>query len=170
MDDDDEILDTSWIDQFEKDETYYSMFYPDDVKELRVSIMYININKEIEKISEKLITLKNKNEIQKEELLSLIKQNEKIDNIKYKLLSILVYNLTLTNDNLNDFMRDDTKYSFITNLKHINTYKLGATINCLHEINNLFIIFNEEETRTNAYTKRINFNLIHSKTRKRKQK
>lgn len=170
MDDDDEILDTSWIDQFEKDETYYSMFYPDDVKELRVSIMYININKEIEKISEKLITLKNKNEIQKEELLSLIKQNEKIDNIKYKLLSILVYNLTLTNDNLNDFMRDDTKYSFITNLKHINTYKLGATINCLHEINNLFIIFNEEETRTNTYTKRINFNLIHSKTRKRKQK
>lgn len=168
--DDEDILDTSWIDQFEKEEMYYSMFYPEDIKELRVSIMYINNNKEIEKISEKLITLKNKNQIQKEELLTLIKQNEKIDNIKYKLLSILVYNLTLSNDELKDFLRDDTKYSFITNLKHINTYRLDATINCLHEINNLFIIFNEEETRTHANTKRINFNLIHSKTRKKKQK
>lgn len=168
--DDEETLDTSWIDRFEKEETYYSMFYPEEIKELRVSILYINTNKEIERICEKLITLKNKNEIQKEELLALIKQNEIMDKTKYKLVSLLVYNLTLNHDELKNFLRSDKEYSFMTSLKHIDTYKMDATINCLHEINNLFIVFNEEDTKTTAHTKRISFNLVHGKTRKKKQK
>ena len=126
-----------------------------------------------EKISEKKIKLENKNEIQRNELITLIKQNEKIDKRKYKILSILVYNFSLQGDELKNFLNDSEKYEFMTNLKQIDSYRLEPTINCMHDINNLFVIFYEETAndttnKSNRQTKRVRFNLMHGKTRRKK--
>lgn len=165
-----EEIDTSWIDKYEQEETYYSMFYPEEIKELRVSILYINNNKELVRASEKLIKLTKSNEIQREELLHLIKQHETIDHTKYKLLSILIYNFTLKHGELKNFLMNNEKYEFMASLKHIDNYKMESTIGCLHEINNMFIIFNELEHKSQVNTKRVRFNIIHGKTRKRDKK
>ena len=97
---DEDDLDIQWIEDFEIDEEKYSMFYLDEVEEITASILYINKKKQIEKISEKKIKLEKKNEIQRNELITVIKQNEKMDKRKYKVLSILVYNFTLHGDEL----------------------------------------------------------------------
>ena len=75
IDTNEEEIDIRWIEEFQADEEKYSMFYPDNIEELTVSILYINSNKHLEKISEKKIKLENKNEIQRNELITLIKQN-----------------------------------------------------------------------------------------------
>jgi hypothetical protein len=173
VDTSEEELDIQWIKEFQADEEKYSMYYPDNIEEMTVSILYINDNKQIEKVIEKKIKLMEKNEIHRTELISLIKQNEKIDKRKYKLLSILVYNFSLHGDELKNFLNDSEKYEFLTNLKQIDSYHLDRTINCMHDINNLFIVFykeNENDTinKSNKQTKRVRFNLMHGKTRKKK--
>jgi hypothetical protein len=167
----DEDLNMNWIEEFEKDEEKYSIFYPDNIEDLTVSILYINNNKELEKISEKKIKLDEGNKIHRNELITLIKQNERMDKQKYKVLSILIYNFSLQNDELKNFLRYGEKYDFLTNLKHIDTYEMDQTINCLHDINNLFILFYEDlpcSKNSSKQTKRVKFNLIDKKTRRRK--
>lgn len=173
IDTNEEDIDIRWIEEFQADEEKYSMFYPDNIEEITVSILYINSNKHLEKISEKKLKLENKNEIQRNELLTLIKQNEKIDKRKYKILSILVYNFSLQGDELKNFLKESEKYEFMTNLKQIDSYCLEPTINCMHDINNLFVIFYEEPvndptSKSNRQTKRVRFNLVHGKTRRKK--
>ena len=173
IDTNEEEIDIRWIEEFQADEEKYSMFYPDNIEELTVSILYINSNKQLEKISEKKIKLEKKNEIQRNELISLIKQNEKIDKQKYKILSILVYNFSLQGDELKNFLKDSEKYEFMTNLKQIDSYRLEPTINCMHDINNLFVLFYEENVndttnKSSRQTKRVRFNLMHGKTRRKR--
>lgn len=105
--------------------------------------------------------------------MTLIKQNEKIDKRKYTLLGMLVYNFSLEGDDLKNFLKDSDKYEFLTNLKQIDSYRLEPTINCMHDINNLFMIFYEENTndtrtKSNRETKRVRLNLMHRKTRRKR--
>lgn len=172
---DEDDLDIQWIEDFEIDEEKYSMFYPDEVEEITASILYINKKKQIEKISEKKIKLEKKNEIQRNELITLIKQNEKMDKRKYKVLSILVYNFTLDGDELKNFLKDSEKYDFMTNLKNIDSYQLEPTIGFMQDVNNLFLLFYEENendtadtNKMNRQTKRVKFNLMHGKTRRKR--
>ena len=120
----------------------------------------------------KKIKLEKHNEIQKNELLALIKQHDKIDNIKYKVLSILVYNFTLQNDEMKNFLNNSNKYNFMTSLKQIDTYQLGSSIECISDINNLYIIFYQDVSNTLSsskhQTKRVRFNLTHGKTRRKR--
>ena len=161
-----EVMNINWIETFEEEEKYYTMFYPEKIKEIRVNILYINKNKELEKISEKILNLTNENIIKKEELIKLIKENEKIDKEKYKLINILVYNFDINNDELKNFLKKSNNYDFIKSLKTLDDYEINSTINCLHKINNIYIILIEEEKKINPTTKRVKINLLHKKTRK----
>jgi hypothetical protein len=84
----------------------------------------------------------------------------------------LVYNFSLQGDELKNFLKDSEKYNFMTNLKHIDSYQLEPTIGCMHDLNNLFILFYEEDasdaTKTSRQTKRVKFNLIQGKTRRKR--
>ena len=166
-----EIMDLDWIMDYEIEEQYYTMFYPEKAKSIKVNLLYVNKNKEIEKISEKLLQLQTENKISWEELTQTIKQNERFDKIKYKLLSVLIYNITLKHTELRNFVHDAKKYEFMTTLKTIDDYDLQSTISCLQSVNNIYIIYMEESGDDRpklATTKRVRFNIIQNKTRKHK--
>lgn len=169
------ILDVDWINEFEHDDRYYTMFYQEVIKSIKVSLLYINKNNEIVKISEQLLSLHTENKITKEELLGLVKNNEYMDAIKYRLVNILVYNMALNHDDLRHFLHSSSKYDFLTSLKTIDTYELQSTINCLQSVNNIFIIYNEDSQETKPKqminnTKRVRFdvNTTHKKTKRRR--
>ena len=152
-----DIFDTKWIEEYEKNETYYSMFYPEVNKSLNVNILYVNKNRELEKIKEEKINLIHENMITKSELIRLVKNNETIDRQKYSLISILIYNFELQHEELKNFFKYanknkeniihtdindyDNKYNYMKKLKVIDDYKLSSTINCLQSVNNIFILF-----------------------------
>jgi hypothetical protein len=169
MESNEEVFDESWIKEFEQEDKEYDMFNEEENDSIRVNILYINKSNELERITEKNIKLASPNKIKKEELIRLIKENEKQDKIKYKLISLLVYNLTLKHDELKNFLRYDNQYNFMTSLKNIDDYGINSTIHCLQDVNTLFILFNEDdEKKTGKHTKRIKFNLLAGKTRRRK--
>ena len=171
-DTEDEIIDVNWIKDFENEERYYTMFYPEKARSIKVDFLYVNKHKEIEKISEKVLFLRTENKITKEELIQLIKENEKIDKIKYKLVSVLIYNITLKHEELRNFLHGSDNYDFMTSLKNIDDYDLQSSVNCLQSVNNMYIIYTEEDHNDGkpkmANTKRVRFNIVDKKTRRRK--
>ena len=40
-----DLLDTSWIESYEDEEKYYTMFYPESNKSIKTNILYINKGK-----------------------------------------------------------------------------------------------------------------------------
>lgn len=167
MDSDNENFDDEWINKYENEEKKYEVFYPEEVKYLKVNCLYVKKN-ELEKITEKEIKLNKENKIKKEELIKLIRENDNIDKTKYKLISILIYNFNLENNELKNFLKDSQEFELLTNLKNIDDYSLESTINYFQNLNNLYIIFNANEKNNNHNTKRVRFNLLKGKTRRKK--
>ena len=187
-----DMMDTDWIEEYENEDSSYDLFYPVTLSKIKVNILYINNRNELEKMREELIYLSVPNRITKEELLRLIKRYDISDTIKYKLVSILVYNIDIQHTELKNYLCGSEKYNFITNLRNIEDYELKPTLKYLEKVNNLYIIFSENEKeedttikkiRTdsnstsnsnsnsntkNKNTKRVKFNLGHKKTKRRK--
>jgi len=167
MDSDNENFDDEWINKYENEEKKYEVFYPEEVKYLKVNCLYVKEN-ELEKITEKKINLSKENIIKKEELIKLIRENDNIDKTKYKLISILVYNFNLENNELKNFLRGNQDFKLLNNLRNIDDYSFEPSLSYFHKINNIFIVFNALEKTNIPNTKRVKFNLQKGKTRRRK--
>ena len=166
-----ELMNVDWIEEYEDEEKYYTMFYPEKTSEIKVNMLYVNKTNELEKIREKMIYLERENEIKKEDLIKLITENNRIDKVKYKLISIMIYNVTLTHSEMKHFLISPDKYDFITSLRNIEDCQLQPSVSCLQELNNVYILFTEEDTEGKklvANTKRVKLNLLQNKTRRRK--
>lgn len=150
-----EDLDISWLEEFEKIDNEYNLYYSEDLSFIKIHFIYVNNNNEIEKISEKKIFLKNDGCLQKEELLSIIKNNSFLNDVKYSLLSILKYNINLEPINLKTFLKNNNPNigsNFLTSIKHLDTIKFDKSITLFHDINELLIIFHKR--RVNNHTKK----------------
>ena len=101
-----EDLDLDWIQEFEKIDNEYKVYYTEELSFIRIHSIYVNNNNDIEKIREEKIILKESGILSKEELLSIIKHNSFSKEIKYSLLSILKFNINLEPFNLKTFLRN----------------------------------------------------------------
>ena len=104
--------------------------------------------------------------------------HNKIDKIKYKLVEILIYNITLQNEDIKYFLRDMNsineerdllnKYNFLSSMTSIEDYELQSSIAEFHNLNNIYMIFIEKEDGSKKNTKRIKFHSLTGKTRRKK--
>lgn len=140
-----DMMDTDWIEEYENEDSSYELFYPEALSKIKVNILYVNTRNELEKMREELIYLSVPNRITKEELLRVIKRYDISDTIKYKLVSILVYNVDIQHNELKNYLYGPDKYNFITSLRNIEDYELKPTLKYLEKVNNLYIIFSEKE-------------------------
>ena len=104
-------LDTTWIDDYEDIEKKYEMFYKENISSMNVIMIYVNHRLEIEKISQRDLELKTYNLISKDEMLEIINQNSCVGDMKYKLLSLLTYNINITHNELKGFLESDIENS-----------------------------------------------------------
>lgn len=142
-----EDLDLSWINEFEKIDNEYKIYYTEELSFIRIHSIYVNNNNEIEKIREEKIFLKNPGILQKEELLSIIKHNSFSNQIKYSLLSILKFNINLEPINLKTFLRNKNPAigaPFLQSIKNLDTIKFEKSITMFHDINEILIIFHQK--------------------------
>jgi len=163
-----ELFDDTWINNFESEDDKYKNFYAGEINNIKVNCLYINKNKELEKITEKNINLKTNNKLEKGELIKLIKDNEKIDKYKYKLISILIYNFNLENTELKNFLKDNKDYDLLKKINNIDDYMFDESIKYFEKLNNIFIIFNAEEKSKLPLTKRIKFKINNGHTRRKR--
>jgi hypothetical protein len=159
-------LDTKWIDDFDKLDNEYKSYYKEDLTFIKIHSIYVNLNNEIEKLIEEKIILKKPGTILKNELLGLIKKNMYSNNIKYKLLSILKFNIDIEPYYLKQFLKytiNNSKNSihkkgdllnvgnqFLHINKNIDDIYFEKSISMFHDINDLIFIYYYDSTiRTN---------------------
>ena len=147
MDFEDIELNDDWINNFDKTDNLYKDFYKDNLYYINIDFIYINKKNEIEKIKQESLLLTEQNYITRDELIGILKRNSIENSIKYSLMSILKYNITLEPDDINNFLlSDNTSYyndKFLIINNQIDTIKFEKTINMFQDLNNLFIIFYE---------------------------
>ena len=87
-------LDNRWINEFEKTDKKFKPFYLSDVMSIHITCIYVNKSNEIEsKSSCKNISFLHPNVLSREEMIYLLKKNSFLNGIRYKLSSILKYNI-----------------------------------------------------------------------------
>jgi len=164
-------LDLSWIQDFENLDKEYKNYYTEEMSFIKINSIYVNNNNSIDKIKEDKIILKTPGILQKEDLLRIIKNNTFSNQIKYRLLSILKFNINIEPENLKTFMRSKNTTigtSFLQSIKNIDSIKFEKSISIFHDINEIIIIFHNNINNNKSIGTRKIF--IHSnKKTKRKQ-
>jgi hypothetical protein len=145
-------LDTSWLDEFEKVDNDYHDYYSEELSFINLNCIYVNSNSEIERIIEEKIILHNPSIISRDELLSIIKNNAYVGNLKYSLLSILKFNIDIEPVNLNTFLKNDNESigsKFLQNIKRIDAIPFNKSISLFHDLNTLTLIFYKKNPNNN---------------------
>jgi hypothetical protein len=137
-------LNDDWINNFEKTDKLYQDFYKDDLYYINLQLIYVNRYSEIEKIKQESFLMTTPNFISREEILQILKKNSDTNERRYKLLTILKYNITLDADDIKDFLKSTNNDVFLTVVKNIDAITFEKTINMLQDLNDLIFIFYEK--------------------------
>ena len=140
-----ETLDDEWIKNFDKIDKVYEDFYKDDLYYVNLRVIYVNINNEIDKITNESLLFNNPNYVLQEELIGILKRLSIINDRRYSLLSILKYNITLNPEEVENYLKNRENKEYLTIIKNIDTIKFEKTINMFHDLNDLIFVFYEKD-------------------------
>ena len=147
------IIDTSWLDDFENVEQFYSGLYTEEIQTISIYFLYVNKNKELFHIKKNNIEIDN-SELSKEHLVFLLNNNHIYNKKKFRPMTLLKYNINLKPQNMIYYLKHPEKYDFLSFEKNINTILWDDSIPLFHELNSLFVIYTEY-VKTNNTTKKI---------------
>lgn len=151
----------SWLKNF-KQQDYIDKF--DETINISLFYLYINKKNELDHIKDGPTYILQSNFFEKKDLIQNIKENSYIDKKKYKLLSILKYNIDVDSRNLEDFLYKDGYEKYTELLKNLDSIEFSNSTKMFNDLNSIFIVYHENSTP--SYTKKINF----KSTSKRKTK
>ena len=158
MDNEDEELDNSWVDDFKEKEEDYDDFYKEKPTSIKLFFLYINDSNNIESLKEESYLLDEKATLQKFNLMHIIKNKKKLSDKHYRLISLMKFNITIEPEDISNILELDNDYGseFLTSEKNIEDIKFEDTICILQDINALYFIFYLDEKKKRD-TKRIIF-------------
>lgn len=134
-------LDMNWIINFENIDKRYKEYYKTDLSKINIHYIYINTSLEIVKVKKDIFLLKTLNCITKEDIIHILKKNSMLYNIRYKLQTILQYNIDIDPQNLSKINTNSD--NFFNIIKNIDNIYWKKTIKLFENLNDLFLIFYE---------------------------
>ena len=162
-------LDTTIIDEFEKDDELYNDFYKDKIEHINLYILYVDNNNDLFHIKKDTASLNN-SRLEKDDLKNLIRQYIKYQNKKYRLISLLKWNITIEPEEISDYLRNEKKFDFIKSIRNINSVEFEDSINLFHNLNSLYLVFHERWKLLENKTKKVYLNKKLSKNKTRSKK
>ena len=94
-------LDLSWITNFELIDNGYNRLYKDDLKNINIRYIYLDNTNEIKLVKYERIKLSNLNFLSRNDLSRILKNNSFVNDNRFKILSLIKYNINLEPENLN---------------------------------------------------------------------
>jgi hypothetical protein len=170
---DDEKLDTSWLHNFKKVEAVYDAYYKEPVTSIQIFFLYVNRANELIDVDKKHCLLDEVSNLKQERIIELIKESQWRDEVKYKLNSLLRFNMDLNPEEISDFVYEPVEHDrFLSTEKYLKDIHYNPSIPIFHELNALYVLFLEEHTQTHVkinQTKRIKMTVKHKKTMRNKK-
>jgi len=145
-------------------------FYKEEISSIRLFFLYVNSSNTLESIKSDSLILEKEGIVTKEQLVSLIKRNQHNNTVKYRLLSLMKFNVDIEPSDVLTFIEgpDGDNNNFTTSEKYLEDIKFQDTICMLQDLNSLFFVFHENKhTRSQSTTKKI---VLHSGMRKTRRK
>ena len=190
----DEKIDTSWIANFKSEEESYNHFYKEPLDSIMIYVLYVNTYKELIHVDIHRCLLAENGWLKRDRIIALIKQYQMRESVKYKLNSILRYNIDLNPDEITAYASnagtsnagtstgtstgagtgtgaDDTN-RFLTAEKYLDDIHFNDSITMFHDLNALYFLFSEEKVQPASVnqTKRITLAMKKHKTMRNKYK
>lgn len=137
-------LKTDWIEEFEKVDASYEIFYQEDVSYISFYSIYIDRYQTIQTIKEEKLFLKEKNMITRDELIGILKRNCFHNENRYTVLSILKYNFNLEPSDMEHFVKSSASHNHLSVIKNIDDIKFEKTISMFQDLNNIITLFYEK--------------------------
>lgn len=155
-------LDDEWINNFESTDKLYKDFYKDNLYYVNLRVIYINRENEIDKLKQESFLMSTPNYINHDEILEILKKNSIDNDKKYRLLSILKYNIILEPEDVKLYLNEKNTQEYLSVIKNIDSVVFDKSISMFHDLNDLILIFYEKslELKTpdkNNTTKKIYF-------------
>ena len=143
------------------------MAYKAQNTHIEIFFLYIGNNK-IESVHKQRYSLDETALLKRNNVANIIRTHQYLNNTKYKLISLLRYNITLDKEDI-EYEKDYSIY--LREEKHIDDVHFDDTLNFLQDINALFLVFSRDyKSRDKRETKRIIFNNKIRKTRRGRKK
>jgi len=141
-------LDESWINDFDKIDNLYSDYYKNDVYFVKITCLYVDSENSLFKIKEEKFFMQNTNILSREELIAVIKKNSHLNDKRFSLLSLLKYNINIEPQDIKYFLISenlgfDNDNKYITVLKNLDEIEFDKTITMYHDLNDIIIIYYE---------------------------
>ena len=168
-------IDDSWKKDIKDDEKYYN-FYLSNVSSINITFIYVNRDNEIIFCkSEKICNIK-KGKLDENQLISLIKKNEILNNKKFKLENLFTYNITLRPNELVNFLQNDSETkinleaqtTYFKNYSMVENIEFKDTIQLFKELNEVYFLYKEQQPKNNR-TKKIYKTYNRNKTTRKKK-
>jgi hypothetical protein len=155
-------LDNSWVDSYKKAECNYNEFYNEKVTTIKLFYLYIDTTDTVVNIKQEVLPLNSASMVPREQLIALIKAKQNTSpHLRYKLFSLVRFNINLLPEEINDFIRDNANnannannadtyvnntYSqrFLTPEVYIQDIYFRDTISIFQDLNALYLIFKED--------------------------
>ena len=161
-----ENLDTDWIEEYNNIEELYSELYKEQIETLPIYFLYVNRDSDLFHISKDILDLSS-SILEKSTIINLLKKNMILDKKKYRPISILKYNLTIAPQDIENYIKNTDKYTFLESEKEIKDIKFNNTISIFQDINGIYFLLHEQWDAGTHKTKKIYFN---NKLKKKKTK
>jgi hypothetical protein len=152
----DEDIDINILEEFNKNMLKYNDFYKENVETIKIKILYINKDNLLVNIKRDDLILSTPNIISNGEIIKILKLNNVAMNKKFKMYCMSLYNVSIDSENI-EYIKEE---NFLTNINQINDVKIEPTINILQDLNELLIVFKEnEKNKTNVKSKKISIKI-----------
>ena len=156
------------VKMFKNYKSYFNNLTNQEVRRVKVRFFYVNLQNEIDtKISDEIDL--NNGILSKERLLHLIKNNRILDGFKYRLISLLKYNIDVSSEEIEKFIylpSESKKY--LKDEKYLYDIQFNKTIKFFQDVNALYFIFKQiDNVNRNSLTKKIIFEKKLNKTKRK---
>ena len=159
-----EELNTDHLDNYREQEKQFikqTNLTKEPITKINIWNLYINKRHHLEKIKINEVSIANITD--KKIITEYIKSKCTDETIKYKLLSVLKYNIELEQNQLQDFMNEEYHPNYLETLRSLENIDFKDGLSIFEDLHTLFILYYEKSSFN--VTKRVRFK-TNNKTRK----
>ena len=147
-------IDTNWIDDFETMDNLYKDFYKEQIQNISLFMVYVDNENKISFVRRSSVPLE-EGTLKKKHLIEILKEYMNYDSKKYRPISLLKYNIDISPQEINLYLKNKDGFDFLTVEKNIKDIVFNDSITLFHDVNSLYVVFHESWKSFHNRTKKI---------------